>query len=135
MLEGVVPRLYQGTRVDQRGFLAMYYCTGRRWRESPVHVGAVFNFGFAPPSFSHHPPPAILNAITILILTHNQDDHNKMFKRRKGCRTRTRPGHKVSSDAMRVCGHDPASSCPETHGVSCVFLTHRVSFKQTPPCV
>ena len=50
-------------------------------------VGAVFNFGFALPSFSHHPPPAILNAITILILIHIEDDHSsKMFKMRKGCK-------------------------------------------------
>ena len=62
------------------------------------------------------------------------------------------PGHKVSSDAMRVCGHNRPSSCPETLSVVClpdtlsvvclpdtwvlsVFLTHWVSFKQTAPCV
>ena len=50
--------MYQGARVDQRGFLEMYYCTGRRRRRGRlVHVGAVFNFGFEPLlSAITHPP-------------------------------------------------------------------------------
>ena len=69
---------------------------------------AVFNFGFT--SSNHHPPAAILNAITILILIHIEDDHSsKMMQNEKRLQTK-RPGHKVSSDAMRVCGHDRVSS-------------------------
>ena len=116
---------------------------------------AVFNSGFT--SSNHHPPAAILNAITILILNHILK-RQKSFEIQNDCKKWTWPRrHKVSSDAMRVCGHDRVSSwhieCPSNrhdhvfswHSVlqkdtlrqtwPCVFLAYLVSFKQTLPCV
>ena len=118
---------------------------------------AVFNFGFT--SSNHHPPAAILNAITILILNHILKRQKILsFQIQNGCKKWSWPRrHKVSSDAMRVCGHDRVSSwhieCPSNrhdhvfswHSVlqkdtlrqtwPCVFLAYLVSFKQTLPCV